>query len=1178
MPNRINSTIIASAGLFITLSTTLAVGLLGLLFNWLSAPESPFHRVISNTSAIVSLAVFIALIGLLTQRRVLQFIGGAVIFASASHSLLVGLHIDRAFNWPWLQLLDSYFYPPVAIIFLVLGVTVTLNPQHNLQRWWTRGFAILLMLAALTMAALHFVPNGFAYIGPHPPVTSIAALIIFMLGTTLLLLTSHRLDGYMMPTARMGSVMFLYVVFVLTTWFALSLSHLRQIETEAKDIVARISETREQTVQVNIQLMTRLVERWRALGIAADAPYVTYDASLYLRDIPHFVAMHMFTERGEQLWLQQGKRMEDYPRYLDSAEVQNWLNQPKSEISLLIPRSRISAEKRPLALMMVPTNPNRADSHYLLAVLDLLTMLQPDTRLLPGSLRIYGQLNGQPLISFDAQPLNLKQQFFLADTSFTMPFGPDMTLSAAMSDFIELEDASNLRMIIVILALMFGMSYLIMGQQTVAVLQHSERLDLARRELQQQQRQLDDNEQRFNALYERNPDPVLALDPQGNMVRINQAVVDILKRPREQILNQHFSDFVVTDDLATAQHFFNRVLAGETVRYELRIVDRNGDVQHIDINNLPTIIDGKVIGAFGIAKNVTQQRQREAQLLLLQRSVDVSVNGVVIADAQQPGFPLVYINDRFEQVTGYTRADVLGQNCKFLQGRDTNQASVQRIRDALKSQQELRIEILNYRKNGDPFWNELKISPVRDQHGVVTHFIGIQNDVTDLVNNQRQLSYQASHDLLTGLPNRESMEQALADYVQQAMRQTNPDGLLAVLFIDLDGFKPINDSLGLEIGDLILIEVAKRLRSCFRGSQMATRFGGDEFVGVIADCATMDDLLAQVHQVLTVIAEPYHIEQHKIYLTASMGITLWQTGISEPMKLIQQADIAMTQAKRQGRNHFQFYSGEHNDSYQASVTLRSQLQQAIDNEQLQLYYQPIIDLATNQVVGVEALMRWQLADGSFISPAEFIPLAESTGQIIPASAWALKQACADLQRLRVFGELKMAVNLSALQFNRADFFDNVIATVAAYDIAPHTLELELTESILMDDMQHAIGVLQRFKDAHISVCIDDFGTGFSSLSYLQRLPVQKLKIDRAFIDDLHQHASSKSIVQGIVAMAQQLNIDAVAEGIETAEQAELMRAMGCPLAQGFYFARPMPIADLEVFLSKHQRESGHEQH
>ena len=1172
MLNRINSTIIASAGLFITLSATLAVGILGLLFNVFSTPENPFHRVISNTSAIVSLAIFTALLGLLLQRRALQWLGGLVILVSALHSLLVGLQIDKAFNWPWLQLLDSYFYPPVAILFLVLGVTVTLNPQHSLQRWWTYCFATLLMLSAVAMGILHYIPSGFAYIGPHPPVTSLAALVIFMFGATLLLLSSRRVEGYLLPSLRMGTLMFLYVMFVLTTWFALSLSHLRQVESEAKHIIAGISETREQTVRVNIQLMSRLVERWQSLNLNPNDAAAQYDASLYLRDIPHFVAIQLFTHRGEQLWQQQNSRVSDYPRYLDSAEVQNWLNQPKSEISLLVPRSRLSEDMRPLALMMVPTHPQQTDSHYLLAVLDLLTMLQPDTRLFPGSLRIYGQLNGQPLISFDGQPLDLKQQLFLADTSFSMPFGPDMTLSAALSDFVELEDASNLRMMVVILALLFGMSYLIMGQQTLTVMQHSERLDSARRELKQQQRQLDDNEQRFNALYERNPDAVFALDPSGTFARVNQAVLDILQLPREQVIHQHFGQFVVSDDLETAEHYFKRVLGGENVRYELRVKTSQGTIKCLDINNLPTIIDGAVVGAFGIAKDITQKRNHEAQLQLLQRSVDVSVNGVVIADAQQPGFPLVYINDRFEQMTGYSRTEVMGQSCSFLQGRDTNQASVQRIRDALRLKQELRIEILNYRKSGEPFWNELKISPVGDQYGVITHFIGIQNDVTDLVNNQRQLSYQASHDLLTGLPNRESMEQALADYVQQAMRQTRPDGLLAVLFIDLDGFKPINDSLGLEVGDSILIEVAKRLRSCFRGSQMATRFGGDEFVAVIADCTDQHELLAQVNHVLTAIAEPYTIDQHKIYLTASMGITVWELGVTEPMKLIQQADIAMTKAKRQGRNHFQFYTGEHNDDFQASVVLRSNLQQAIDTEQLQLYYQPIIDLASNQVVGVEALMRWQQADGSFISPAEFIPLAESTGQIIPASAWALKRACADLQRLQAFGQMKMAVNLSALQFNRADFFDNVMATVAAFGIAPNTLELELTESILMDDMQHAIGVLQRFKDANINVCIDDFGTGFSSLSYLQRLPVQKLKIDRAFIDDLDKHASSKSIVQGIVAMAQQLSIEAVAEGIETAEQAQLMRDMGCPLAQGFYFARPMPIDALEVFLADYQHD------
>jgi EAL domain-containing protein (putative c-di-GMP-specific phosphodiesterase class I) len=314
------------------------------------------------------------------------------------------------------------------------------------------------------------------------------------------------------------------------------------------------------------------------------------------------------------------------------------------------------------------------------------------------------------------------------------------------------------------------------------------------------------------------------------------------------------------------------------------------------------------------------------------------------------------------------------------------------------------------------------------------------------------------------------------------------------------------------------------------------------------------------------IDEPYTVGKQKIYLTASIGVTVYKSTDKDALSLIQQADVAMSQAKQQGRNHWQLYKQQRKSMSASDIILRSQLQQAIDNETLQLYYQPIIDFSTGKIVSVEALMRWTLNDGTAISPLEFIPLAEATGQIIPAGAWALKQACTDLHKLHQAGVQRVAVNLSALQFHRANFFEQIEKVLNDTQTPPDMLELELTESILMKNTDNAINVLERLRERGVRVAIDDFGTGFSGLSYLKTLPVTKLKIDRAFIKELDHSLSDQVITQGIINMASQVGLEVIAEGVETKEQIAILKQFGCGYGQGYYFARPMPLTDLLIFL------------
>lgn len=573
---------------------------------------------------------------------------------------------------------------------------------------------------------------------------------------------------------------------------------------------------------------------------------------------------------------------------------------------------------------------------------------------------------------------------------------------------------------------------------------------------------------------------------------------------------------------------------------------------------------GKIIQAQGSTQDITERKDTERQLALLERSVESSTNGVVIVDAQRPDLPIVYVNAAFERITGYSREAALGRNCRFLQGIDTDPATQVQLRKGIKEQRDVHVVIRNYRRNGAPFWNDLYISPVRDEAGVVTHFIGAQNDITAQREYQAQLSHNANHDALTGLPNRLLLDQRLAQGCLLARRYQR---YLAVLFIDLDDFKPINDTLGHEVGDYILLEVAKRLEEELRPWDTVARFGGDEFIVLLPDLAHEDDVLQVVERLLARVSAPYWYRSNELRITASIGIATNDGTIQTPRQLIQQADLAMYKAKRRGRNTFQWYTDELNRKVTKRVNLRHALQQAIEQEQFELHYQPQIH-HSGRVAGVEALIRWYHPERGNIPPGQFIPLAEDTGQIIPISEWVMETACRDAVVLNAESTtpITMAINVSPMQFQRPGFLDSVKQVLARSGLPPALLELELTEGVLMDSAEHTIQALQALRQLGVHIALDDFGTGFSSLSYLKRLPINKLKVDRSFVGDVAVDSRDAAIVKGVVTMADKLGLEVLIEGVETAEQFHFLRTLQCGHYQGYYFARPMALSALKAYL------------
>jgi diguanylate cyclase (GGDEF)-like protein/PAS domain S-box-containing protein len=599
---------------------------------------------------------------------------------------------------------------------------------------------------------------------------------------------------------------------------------------------------------------------------------------------------------------------------------------------------------------------------------------------------------------------------------------------------------------------------------------------------------------------------------------------------------------------------------------ELEILTHEGERRWVRVvGQAVRDAEGQIVQVQGSTQDIHARKVAEGQLALLERGIESSVNGIVIADARQPGLPIVYVNAAFERITGYSREKVVGHNCRFLQGEETDLQAVRMLREGINAEREVHVTLRNYRRNGALFWNDLHISPVRDESGAVTHYIGVQNDITEQCEYQAQIAYNANHDALTGLPNRVLLAQRLEQGCHIAQRHHR---YLAVLFIDLDDFKPINDALGHEVGDFILGEVAKRLESVLRPWDTVARFGSDEFVAVLPDLADESDALYVVERILRQLASAYWHNGSEMRITASIGIATSDGKTDRPKALIQQADLAMYKAKRQGRNTYQWYTEELNQKVSARVALRSALQQAIEQGEFELHYQPQIHSPSGRVVGVEALLRWRHPARGYIPPGEFISLAEDTGQIIPISEWALATACRDGQKLNAlgFGRTSMAVNISPMQFQRPGFLESLEHTLETSAFDPTLLELELTEGVLMDSAERAIHALDSLRKLGVHIAMDDFGTGFSSLSYLKRLSINKIKIDRSFVREVISDHRDAAIIEGVVTMAAKMELEVLVEGVETAAQHAFLRKQLCETFQGFYFARPMPFDDLVRFM------------
>lgn len=590
---------------------------------------------------------------------------------------------------------------------------------------------------------------------------------------------------------------------------------------------------------------------------------------------------------------------------------------------------------------------------------------------------------------------------------------------------------------------------------------------------------------------------------------------------------------------------------------------KNGTLLHEEMSISPMRnATGDINHYVYTGKDITERILSERELRKLTLAIEHSVSAIVITDTSGT---VEYINPQFTRISGYGGKEIIGKKISLIKSDKTPRGVYKELWDTINGGQVWEGEILNRRKNGELYWELVSISPVRNEAGEIINFVGIQHDISARKAMEEQINRMAFHDELTQLPNRSLLAKNFAVAVTRAQRE---GGILGLLSLDLSRFKLVNDSMGHDIGDQLLRIIAQRLVRCAREHDTVARFGGDEFVVLLTQLTRPEDITPVVQRILASIADPIPIAGQELQLAGNVGAALFPQDGDNLETLMRSATAALHQAKRQGRNQFQFYTSQLSAQATEQLTMENELRRAISEGQLVLHYQPQIDLDSGRIVGAEALVRWPHADNGLIPPSRFIPLAEETGLIIPLGLWVLREACRQSVAWRNAGlsHLRIAINVSTHQLREPDIVKQVMDTIEESGIPADQLEIELTESAIMEQPAETIELLRRFKKLGIGLAIDDFGTGYSSLSYLHRFPFDTLKIDRSFIKNITTSSDDAAIVRTIIAMAHSLRLNVVAEGVETTEQAIYLRNNNCDQLQGYLFSKPLPAQEFEILL------------
>lgn len=625
------------------------------------------------------------------------------------------------------------------------------------------------------------------------------------------------------------------------------------------------------------------------------------------------------------------------------------------------------------------------------------------------------------------------------------------------------------------------------------------------------------------------------------------------------------------EDLPRVQKLLQEHIVGHSEVFESEHRIRNARGEWVWVRSRGKVVErdssGSPLRMAGTARDITIIRRAERERRVALEVLRSMSEAVAVIDLD---FRFISVNPAFSRITGYSEEEVIGQNSRLLDSSQHSAEFYRRVRDVLERTGHWAGEMWQKRKDGEEFLGWIEMSEVRDAMGLRSHFVAVVNDITDKKRAEQELRYLANYDTLTGLPNRALLSERLGRAIVRARRQ---ETRVAVLFLDLDRFKDINDSLGHAAGDRLLKAAATRLQATVGASDTVARLGGDEFTVVLEDVESIPAVERMAREILTAFSMPLEVdERHDVSITPSLGISLYPDHALVPTDLLKFADTAMYQAKAEGRNTYQIYNETMDAESRRRATVLASLRKALDRGEFRLVYQPRMALADGRITGVESLLRWHSAELGEIPPTVFIPLAEESGLILQIGDWVLSEALQTLKRWRSHGlnEISIGVNVSVLQLLRGNLPEQLRNLIHEQGVPANRIELEVTESMVMQNAEQTTHVLNELRKLGVTLAIDDFGTGYSSLVYLKRLPIDTLKIDKEFIGDLTRDPDDEAITATVITMGHSLGLNVIAEGVESEQQLSYLREQGCDEIQGFWLSPPLDAHRCLAFIRSWQ--------
>ena len=667
----------------------------------------------------------------------------------------------------------------------------------------------------------------------------------------------------------------------------------------------------------------------------------------------------------------------------------------------------------------------------------------------------------------------------------------------------------------------------------------------------------------FKQLFENSPEAIAILDLQSRIININKSFEELFLYQLVEIANKKINEVLyATYEEKELEDIIKIVNSNELVKKEVLRKNKLGKLVHVELLAYPIFSNDIQVGVYATYRDITERKQYEDQLKVFAGVYNHNTEGIIITDMDGN---IEWVNKAFTKMTGYKEYELKGNNPKILKSGKNDKAFYEEMWSDLASKGKWQGEIWNKRQNGTFYLEWLNIFTIDDQNNKPSHYVAITSDITEQKKKEEMIEFLAFKDNLTELYNRSYFIDKLEYEITKSSRNKNS---LALMFLDLDGFKRINDNLGHLVGDEILKSFSQRMRKCVRESDVIARIGGDEFVIMFSQGTDISAIMNIGERIIDSFREPFVYENRNLYLDASIGISTYPNDALDAMTLIKYADIAMYAAKKNKGSRIKTYLPALNKQLEEDFTLENYLRHALDRGELFLNYQPIVDTITHKIVGVETLIRWQHPQLGIISPMKFIPIAEKNGMIIPIGEWVLREACQQNKKWQTDGynPIFTSVNISVHQLEYHGFTGIVKKILEDTGLEPSYLELEITETVYMENLGSIIKALEEINRMGIKISIDDFGTGYSSLSQLKRLDISKLKIDKSFIQDIYTDINNTKLVSAIISMAKSLNLDIVAEGVEKEEQCKFLKENCCSYAQGYLFSKPSSSEDIETLL------------